>query len=200
MASEPVRNSVPSRIVESILHDKARYSMTTRYLALIAMLLATVSLGCCAVHCRPVYAPAGACEACGETPCATPGTCGATGCYRGPLSWFFDMLAVGYACPDCGERYWGDWGGTPAECENCDHLGNWTGTPAGTIGPAVVGTPVGSGCATCGAKVHTSPVTDPMVSNMPKVVEKPTPAEPVRVAAKPLPRPKTASDDGSTTR
>ncbi|RMF90662.1 MAG: hypothetical protein D6741_16715 [Planctomycetota bacterium] len=179
--------------LEILPSDKVRYSMTTRYLALMAAVLTATSLGCCAVRCGPVQAPVAACDTCGEMSCATPDVCGASGCYRGPLSWFFDLLAVGYACPSCGERYWGDWGGTPAECENCDHLGNWTGSPAGTIGPAVVGSPVGGGCPTCGAKVHTSPVTDPIVSQSPKASPKPTPAEPARVAAKPLPRPNTAT-------
>lgn len=102
--------------------------------------------GCCAVPGpyradAPFVGPGG----CAGGSCGV-GRCGA--CSDGVvverpglLSGVFRILGIGPSCGDCGPRYWGDWGGEPANCEACDDYGNWTGGGAAYARPVLSDVP-----------------------------------------------------------
>lgn len=118
-----------------------------------------LTAGCCAPYHQ---------SACGIHRYAVPGAIYGDDMteYRpGPLAWLWRLLGVGrgYPCPDCGPRYWGDWGGDPAGCEACDDYGQWVGMPTVTSRPVVIPSPERttrvSDCPECAAASASQGVT-----------------------------------------
>ncbi|GEM_PF-6109996 len=104
-----------------------------------ASLLFAVAFGGCAVPGRYYGDGLGP----GPLACAVEGCGPGVGCgctdrvasgRPGLFSGVFRVLGIGPVCGDCGPRYWGDWNGDPAKCENCDDYSNWTGDGQGYVG------------------------------------------------------------------